>query len=206
MPLQVTRAGLRLPDPEELRGLHDAFARHHCVLLPAFFEPYLVRWLLRRAVEGRWETIVHDDLDPPAVDLLLRDDVAWGTMATLLNDPALFAVVRRITGCEPMVSNSSRIYRMDPDAGHSDTWHGDNDGRRLLALSVNLGSAPFDGGELEIRDKHTEGVVHRVANTGEGDAILFRIAPELQHRVREVTGNVSKFAIAGWFERGLARS
>jgi hypothetical protein len=203
MPLQVTRAGLTLPDADEFDGLRATFERCHCVLLPAFVEPHLVRWLFRRAMDGEWQTIVHDDLEPPAVDLLLRDDVAWGAIATLLNDPALFEAVRRITGCEPIARHSSRVYRMDPGGAHRDTWHGDNDGRRILTLSMNLGHMPFEGGELEIRDKGSTRLLHRVANTGEGDAILFRIAPDLQHRVREVTGTVSKFAVAGWFERAV---
>lgn len=211
MPFQIARRGVTRPEPAEVRAWRAAFDRQHCILLPRLLEPRLVEWLRTRASAGPWQTLIHADLDPPAVDLLLRDDVAWGTIATLLNDPVLMSVVADLTGVSGIRANFSRIYRMDPrpeqapasaHAVHTDTWHGDNDGNRLLTLSINLAAEPFAGGELEIRDAGTGHVLHRVANTGPGDGILFRIADDLQHRVREVTGHVSKVAIAGWFQRG----
>jgi hypothetical protein len=38
-----------------------------------------------------------------------------------------------------------------------------------------------------------------VANTGPGDALLFRIARHLTHRVTPVDGTADKTAFAGWF-------
>jgi hypothetical protein len=44
-----------------------------------------------------------------------------------------------------------------------------------------------------------------VNNTGFGDAILFRISKDLEHRVTEVVGEVAKTAYAGWFyETGVS--
>jgi hypothetical protein len=201
MALRITRTGLHLPAPSELANLRATFERQHAVVLPGLLEPYLVEWLRERAARGPWETIVHSDLDPPAVDLLLRDDVAWGTIATLLNDRALFAAITALTGVDGIAANFSRIYRMDPDAGHTDTWHGDNDGNRLLTLSINIGAARFEGGELELRDKSSGALLFQWANTGPGDGLLFRIADDLQHRVRDVAGTQPKYAVAGWFQR-----
>jgi len=40
-----------------------------------------------------------------------------------------------------------------------------------------------------------------IANTGPGDAIVFRIDGALEHMVTPVSGAVSKIAWAGWFAR-----
>jgi hypothetical protein len=132
---------------------------------------------------------------------MLQDDVALGVLIAMTNTQAVFDTVRALTGCGPIGSYGFRVYRMDAAAGHTDTWHGDDDGNRMVTLSVNVGLDPFDGGALEIRERHTRRFLHRVHNTGPGDAILFEIGPDLEHRVEEVTGSVSKYAVAGWFQR-----
>jgi hypothetical protein len=73
-------------------------------------------------------------------------------------------------------------------------------GTRLVALSVNLNTAPYEGGVLSIREAATERILCELTNSGFGDAILFRIDERLQHRVSDVEGTVAKTALAGWFE------
>jgi hypothetical protein len=201
VPFRVTRTGTDRPSSSELAQLRHEFQSRQCVTLREFLDPRVAAWLRGRVANGRWQTVVHDDLDPPSIDLMLDDEVAAGAILTLTNDPPVFDVVREITSCEAIGSYRFRVYRMDPAAGHTDTWHGDDDGNRLLTLSINLGAAPFEGGSLELRRRGTDAILHRAHNTGAGDAILFRIAPDLEHRVEEVRGSVSKYAIAGWFQR-----
>jgi hypothetical protein len=67
-------------------------------------------------------------------------------------------------------------------------------------MSVNLSPEIYGGGTLQLRNAHTRRVLREVANTGPGDAILFQIAPDLQHPVTAVTGAVPKSAFAGWFQ------
>jgi 2OG-Fe(II) oxygenase superfamily len=68
----------------------------------------------------------------------------------------------------------------------------------LLALSINLGKQSYEGGVLEIR-RHKSQESVQVVNTEFGDAILFRLADYLEHRVTNVEGTVPKTAFAGWF-------
>ena len=117
----------------------------------------------------------------------------------LANDRALFQFVELITGCGRIGSYDGRVYRMLPGHEHYDSWHDDIVGQRLVTLSVNLSPEFFSGGLLEIRHERTRRVVNRVANTGPGDGLLFRIAPFLKHRVTRVTGHLPKTALAGWF-------
>jgi hypothetical protein len=66
-------------------------------------------------------------------------------------------------------------------------------------MSINLSTDAYQGGVLEIRDCESSHMVHGVANTGFGDAIIFRIARHLKHRVSTVEGTVPRTAFAGWF-------
>jgi hypothetical protein len=116
----------------------------------------------------------------------------------LFNSTALFRLIEELTGCPAIGNFQGRIYMMRPDAGHYDTWHTDNDGNRLVGLSCNL-SAGYSGGVFQIRERQTERIVGEVTNTVRGDTHIFRIGPELQHRVTPVTGSVTKAAFAGWF-------
>ena len=117
----------------------------------------------------------------------------------LCNDPTLFDLVRSITGCDPIGAFAGRVYRLLPGPKHAGRWHDDNTDGRMIAMSINLGRAPFDGGVFELRDRDSGRVLRQVPNTGPGDALLFRIGPDLQHRVTGVEGEVEKTAYAGWF-------
>jgi hypothetical protein len=118
----------------------------------------------------------------------------------LLNNPRLFRLIEEITGCGHIGCFRGRIYRIVPGANHHVEWHTDLNGTRLVALSVNLNSEPYEGGVLSIREAATERILCELTNSGFGDAILFRIDERLQHRVSDVEGTVAKTALAGWFE------
>jgi hypothetical protein len=72
-------------------------------------------------------------------------------------------------------------------------------------MSINLSLEEYQGGELQIRETRSGKIVSEIANTGLGDAVLFPISPELEHRVLPVRGDRAKIAFAGWFraEPGL---
>ena len=90
---------------------------------------------------------------------------------------------------------------MEAGPQHQLSWHNDIDIKkeRLVGLSMNLSTEVFRGGAFELRDRWTTAPLAQVNNTGFGDALLFRISPDLQHRVTEVEDTVPKVACAGWF-------
>ena len=53
-----------------------------------------------------------------------------------------------------------------------------------------------------MRKQGSKRLLVQIANTGLGDAMLFRISGNLEHRVTEVTGDQPKTAFAGWFQSG----
>jgi hypothetical protein len=73
---------------------------------------------------------------------------------------------------------------------------------RRVALSINLSGQPFEGGELLLRDAASEQVLAEIGNRAEGDAVLFRVHEDLEHRVLPVAGEVPRTAFAGWFTAG----
>jgi len=133
-------------------------------------------------------------------ELTVADSALPFALLLLLNNQRLFKLVEEITGCGHIGCFRGRIYRIVPGANHHVEWHTDLNGTRLVALSVNLTTEPYEGGILSIREAATERVLCEVTNSGFGDAILFRIDERLQHRVSDVQGTVAKTALAGWFE------
>lgn len=199
--IQVTRSGTVVSVPRaRLEMLRARFEADHCVLLPRFLEPGLCRFLQAEIGRAEFHEHVHPNLVPPVRDLTMNGNLAQGLIDLLLmNDPKLFEVVRFITGCDVIGSFTGRVYRMIPGQHHYDAWHDDVAHSRMVAISINLSAGVYDGGVLEIRDRTSGTVVHQVANTGPGDAILFRLSRGLEHRVTEVVGAIPKTAFAGWF-------
>ncbi|HVQ40024.1 MAG TPA: 2OG-Fe(II) oxygenase, partial [Pyrinomonadaceae bacterium] len=169
------------------------------------------------------------DLEGKSASIYPAFNVIDSAMVLLLNNPELFKVVEQITGCGHIGCLRGRIYRIVPGTSHHDEpdhyqtpyeiltgWHTDLNGTRLLALSINLNTEPYEGGQLTIREAATLRILSEVTNPVFGDAVLFRIDERLEHRVADVQGNVPKIAFSGWFEsepdyrallaKGIARS
>lgn len=94
------------------------------------------------------------------------------------------------------------MYRFIPNSGHHDTWHDDCSAGREVGMSINLSEKGYEGGIFELRERQSKRILLRMANTGLGDATLFRISSDLAHQVTEVTGETPKTAFAGWFQSG----
>ncbi|MBZ5556394.1 MAG: 2OG-Fe(II) oxygenase [Acidobacteriia bacterium] len=192
--LQLTHAGARwlAADPTPLR---DLFRRAHCVRLPALIAPDLL-WRIQREVErGEFRAFDHDGI---ATELRLQSGVATGLLHVLVNDPQLYRFVEQVTATSPVRSFLGRVYRRDAN-GHYDSWHSDLVQGRSLGMSVNLSAHRYDGGAFELRETETGRILASIANVGPGDAILFRLAPTLEHQVTAVRGVHPKTAFAGWF-------
>jgi hypothetical protein len=196
--IQINRSGVTFRGaPGDLQNLRSQFDQRHCVLLRDFFEPELLA-LVRRRLESAGFQDHHDS--GIAEELMAQDKTLNGLLHIVTNNPKLFELVKEITGCDPIGSFGGRVYRMIPGGGHYDTWHSDVGDNRLITLSLNLSADVYSGGLLQIREVESGRIVHEVANTGLGDAILFRISTKLCHRVSALEGTGAKTAFAGWFK------
>lgn len=182
---------------EEIEALRAQFERQHYVRLRGFLGPALLEEVVARMDESRLRPHQDEGIGEEARD---KAGAAFNLLMFAVNDPRLFELVSRITGRTPINFFQGRVYRLDPAEGHHDSWHDDLAPSRLAAMSVNLSARPYDGGALQIRDRHTAEVLHEVDNRGAGDAVIFHIAENLQHRVTPIVGSAPRTAFAGWFQ------
>ena len=171
--------------------------RHH-TKLEGLIEPELLQYIVDRLAGADFVERVHEGIDANR-EFCMSHNALAGHLHFLFNDQRLFSVIEAITGCRPIGSFGGRVYRFDPAEGHHDAWHDDLDGRRMVAMSLNLGGT-FEGGILEIRDAQSQIVLQRIENTELGDAVIFRLDPALEHRVTPVVGTRPRTAFAGWFQ------
>ena len=199
--VQIARGGVSIESrASALRALREQFASERVLRLPAFFGGDLLSTVTRRLRQARFKDRIAARVFPPAVDLKLDDADLTGLLHFVMNDPAVIQFVADVSSTQPTGFVGS-VYRIAPGMGHRDSWHSDVDGNRLVALTLNLSEEPFDGGELEMRERGAQQPLWRLANTGPGDALLFAIAPHLEHCIRPMTGTAPKTALAGWFCR-----
>ena len=195
--IHMTHAGLRVDASDgALDALRREFDVRHCLQLPGFVEPALLRVVRRQLATAAFYDRSHAGI---GVELCLSEGPLSSGLEFLWNSPALFALIERITGCGALGCFEGRVYRMAPAHGHYHYWHSDVGQERRIAMSVNFSAAVYEGGATEFRRVDDGDPFHRVANIGFGDAILFRIDPGLRHQVTEVTGHEPKTAFAGWF-------
>ena len=197
--IQVTRRGTELSSSiEALGALRDQFERRHYFLLPGLLETELLDLIQRQIDRGEFRERVHEHIDSNK-ELCLTESAAFGALLFLMNDEKLFQLIQDITKCDRIDCFEGRVYRVNPGDGHHDSWHNDIGEGRVVGMSLNLSREVYSGGVLQIRDRESETLISEAANTGGGDAVIFRLSRDLQHRITEVEGSVSKTAFAGWF-------
>lgn len=195
--LQLTQNGIR--GSSDLEALREEFASTHTVRLTGLLSSEIMAMILARVEHGRWIENIHPGINR---ELLLDDSIAVQLLHFVTSTPDFLSFVRQVTACDTAASFRGRIYRMLPGPDQQIPWHddlGEDDGR-LVGMSVNLSPRPYSGGVFQIKRRDSTGPSRELANSIPGDAILFRIAPELKHRVTPVEGLEPKTAFAGWFK------
>jgi hypothetical protein len=195
--IHMTRRGVVVRgSDEDFLQARRAFGAAHCLRLERFVDGDLLAVLRKALAVAPFHDRTHDGI---GTELCLSEGPLSAALEFLWNAPALSAAIDRITGCGSIGCFEGRVYRMLPAQGHYDSWHSDVGQDRRVAMSVNLSAARYEGGITELRRVDEQEPFHRVANTGFGDAIIFRIDPALRHQVTTVTGREAKTAYAGWF-------
>jgi hypothetical protein len=198
--LQLTRASLVCTEsPDSLDTMRRDFDEHHAIRVPRFLHPDLLAYVQRSVRQASFSE--RDDHEI-AREACMADNTMLAMLCLIMNDSRLFDVIRRITGCAPIGYFNGRVYAFHADAGHYDRWHSDVSDDRRIGMSINLSEGAFEGGVFELRRAAADSAEWCAANTGPGDAILFRISDDLRHRVTPVAGAVPRVAYAGWFQGG----
>src|SRR4051794_1159093 len=194
--LRLTSKRLEMGNPDNIAATRRLFAERNWMQLRGFIEPALLETLHRELARAPFYDRSHGAI---GTELCLVPSALSAALELMANDPELLAMIEALTACGPIGCFEGRVYRMVPGAGHHDSWHSDVGENRIIAMSVNLSTSDYSGGVTEFRRVADERPFDSVANTGLGDAILFRIDPGLRHRVTLVEGREPKTAWAGWF-------
>ena len=197
--LQLTKSACLCTDTaESLADMRRAFDEHHVIRLREFFHPDLLGFVKQGIRQAQFHDRVHSDI--AREDCMSDDNIVAALLTFLANDPQLFRAVEAITGCGTVRYFNGRVYLMRANSTHFDRWHSDATGTRMIGMSVNLSEGEFKGGLFQLTHWNREEPEVAVANTGPGDAILFRVHDDLIHRVTPIEGDIPRTAYAGWFQ------
>lgn len=198
--IQLTKIGLT--GDADIRELAQQFEQSQAFRLPSLLHPHLLEMVASRLAHSDW---THQDDGTIARESLPSDPTPASILNFAANTPEFLELVRVLTGRPEIKLFGGRVYRMTPGANHFDSWHADVGTTyqdRLVGMSINLSPQPYEGGVFQLRDEASGQVIEELSNTDLGDAIFFRISPELKHMVTPLAGSEPKTAFAGWFRSG----
>lgn len=188
-----------LSDPADIRRLAAEFAATGCARLPGFLAPpilqHLLNWLEAARFEERIETGPAGTFGTTL--FVPETEQTWFLLQFILNRPELFEIVEKIAACPKIGNFIGRLHRTLAGADQHIDWHRDDVEARTLGICINLGVEEYTGGVLQLRDADAT-LRAEVGRAAAGDAFLFRINAEWQHRLTPVqTG--SRTVGVGWF-------
>jgi hypothetical protein len=197
--IQVRRNGEVITG--DLNGLSEEFARRKCVRLPELIEPELLGYLLKHIDARPMTTKFERDgaLQFGEVLVLPPTEPALFIFRLLMNNRRLFVALETITGCATIGNFLGRIHSSQSGSGHQIEWHGDNAAHRLLGLTLELSRDHYTGGCFQLRRKHSQEILFEMPRQRPGDAVIFAIDPDLQHRLTLIESGGPRTVGAGWF-------
>ncbi len=140
---------------------------------------------------------------------LARKNKLYTILNFYLNHPKVINTMKVISQHSDLNSFHGRIYKFEENGDCFDTWHNDLSKEVkdtiLIGLSVNLSSLPFEGGVFKIRNRDSQELLSSIKHEKWGGAHFFRISPQLEHMVENVSGPHPRVAYAGWFTKKIVK-
>src|SRR5687767_5009050 len=150
--LQITRSRVVFSGSDaDIELARADFERQDWVRLPGILDPEL--W---NVIQKQLAAVTFEEKTESIYPEL---NVSDGALLLLLNNAQLFKIIEKRTGCGHIGCFRGRIYRIAPGAKHRLEWHTDLNGTRLVALTINLNTEPYQGGVLSIREAKTKRMV-----------------------------------------------
>ncbi|MEP5570013.1 MAG: 2OG-Fe(II) oxygenase [Halioglobus sp.] len=198
-PIQLSFSGAQVQVcAARLSALRAHFYEHDWVRLPCLLEEPLLQRIVGLIQAESFLEVSHEDMRDDT-ELRLNDCAGERALELVHNNSQLFRLVEEVAQCDHIGSFLGRTYRFERGSGHQYRWHTDVADSRLVGLSLNLSTERYQGGDLHIRKCGRPNSEQRVENTVLGDALIFRIAEDTEHRVAPVVSTQPKTAFAGWF-------
>lgn len=202
--LQITGTGKLIFNPEHLPHMHEQFRQEQLLKLPGFIETSILKRIMSHIEAAQFSTgsSAHAKTARELSREITADmnNTAFQLLIMLLNNSDLFRIIEQITDSQKIRSFIGRISRMLPNSDHHISWHDDSgNSHRLVGISINLNAEPYSGAVFQMREEATQRIFAEVANPIPGDAVIFRISREIQHRLTPLEGTVARTCGAGWF-------
>ena len=198
--IQITDSGTIFSgSKKDLTDLKNEFDKYHCIKLSRLLESRLLKSIQHQLDQDEFYEDRYKVGKDKATGFLPKNKKITSLLHFLVNDKGFFELINKITGCHGIGCFTGRVYSKIPTLGQYDSWHDDLSDNRMISMSINLSKDIYSGGVLQIFDCKSKKIIYEVANTGFGDAIIFRISPDLKHRVTKVIGNVTRTTFTGWF-------
>lgn len=188
-------------DQSKIEDYKEEYKNTHCVFLPGFVAQDALNSIVNKLSVTEFETRIEKDEHTGEfgkVLLLPPNNPVPFIFHLLMNNKTLFKQLENITGCESIGNFMGRIHRSEGGEQHEIEWHGDNSDTRLLAMTLNLGRERYTGAKFQMRKKGTENIIREFGQTEPGDAFIFQIHTELQHRLSLVEEGRRTVGV-GWF-------
>lgn len=187
-------------NPDRIEIYKKEYEDTNCVFLPEFLDRNTLEVLLKKLKEQDFSTKTEMEGENKfgKVLALPLTHPALVIFNMLLNDPKLFDTLQQITGCADISDFSGRIHRSAEGEDHEIGWHGDNSDNRLLAITLGLGTENYTGAQFELRKKGSSTNMREFSQIKAGDAFIFRIHPQLHHRLAVIQSGTRTVGV-GWF-------
>lgn len=197
--LRVSATKTTLPrDPCHWEKLRETFRDCHVIAIPGFLDVgfvSLLRGFLEKSVFRAQPIVQLGERHVEAPPGIIGKALTAG-----LRRPNLLRFLEETTDCGVLGSVEGELATYTPQPRQALSWHDDrNDPRRRLAITINLGDAYYEGGTFELRKKHSGQLLCWHTHRAVGDALIFRVSDDLEHRVVPVLAGGPRHVYAGWF-------
>ncbi|MEO9131885.1 MAG: 2OG-Fe(II) oxygenase [Sphingomonas sp.] len=177
-------------------SLAGGFARYRAIACADAIEPRLLSSLMRLCREGDFKSDEVKGLGHREVESPQR---AGRVINLALKRTALISWLEGVAGCGPLGNVEGRVVRAVANNHDQLVWHDDlDDPRRRLGITINLSEQRYEGGLFELRDKVTHDVLTTHLHLEPGTALVFDVAPDIEHRVLPVTAGGPRCVYTGW--------
>lgn len=195
--VEVAAAGTRpIADPATLA---PDFAAQHAIVCPDLIVPALLAKLVAQCDASAF---VFDEVAGLGTRESESPQRVGGALNILLARAPLFRWLEAVTGCAAIGRVSGWVVQTRPNGTDQLRWHDDlSELDRLLAITIDLGSAPYAGGVFELRKVGDPASVRRFHHARPGTALIFALSPALQHRVTRLESGGPRRLYTGWFLR-----
>ena len=177
----------------------EHFAEHRAILCNGAIQRDFLALLfdvLARAEfrSDRVEGLGHREIEKPAL--------AGRAISLALNRRTLLDWIATVARCGRLGSVEGRVVQTALRPDDRLRWHDDLEDtgtQRRLGITIGLSNQAYDGGLFELREKDMHTALFHHRHVEPGQALIFDVAPDVEHRLCPITAGGPRRVYTGWF-------